>query len=59
MCGDNSHSSRSGSLPDAKGPAHCTVMFVGCQDGLSKGQSTRLCRRSIESHKLPDPEILV
>lgn len=59
MCGDNGRSSRSRSLSDVKGPVHCTVMFVGCQDGLSKGQSIRLCRGSIESCKLPDAEILV
>lgn len=58
MCGDNSHS-RSGSLSDVKGLVHCTVMFVGCQDGLSKDQSIRFCSGSLESHKLPDPEIPV
>lgn len=57
MCGDNSHSSRCGSLSDMKGLVHCTVMFVGCWDGLSKDQSIRVCKGTLESHKPPYLEI--
>lgn len=57
MCGDNSHSSWCGSLSDVKGPVHCTVMFVGCRDGLSKHQSIRVCKGALESHKPPYLEI--